>query len=104
MPDEEVASANQQIDTKQPRVLKGLKLSGVHKVATVQYKRESDGKICTVNADDYDREIHGPKITKKKIPARKKAAKKKGKKKKVVRKKGKKKGKGKEEEKAKEDE
>lgn len=76
-------SANQQIDTSQPKILRGLKLLGQHLVPTVQCEHPDDPeRTITVNAEDYDPDIHGDKIDKipkrKKKASKKKASKKKG--------------------------
>jgi len=76
-------SANEQINTTQPRVLRGLQLSGVKASPTVTCEGPEGGRQMVVNVEDYDKSLHGPKIAAEKLPARssskKKASKKKAK-------------------------
>lgn len=70
------SAQSQQIDTSQPTPLKGLKIRGVKKVATVRVKHPvDDDRIMVINKADYDEEKHGP-IVEEKLPVRKKAKKK----------------------------
>ncbi len=70
--------SNQQIDTNQPKVLRGLVLRGVKTNKTVKCEG-LDGNGCVVRIEDYDKKLHGPKADSEKLPTRvsKKASKKK---------------------------
>lgn len=79
-------NANIDINTAQPKPLRGLQLRGVRETEQVTCEHtDADGnkKIIKVAADVWDRDIHGPKIDAEKLPARssskKKASKKKAK-------------------------
>lgn len=78
-------SSNQQIDTNQPKPLRGLTLRGVKILPTIQCEG-LDGEPITVNEEDYDKELHGKKCAANKLPKRgkKKASKKKASTKKKV--------------------
>lgn len=80
---EKEINVNQQIDTTQPRPLRGLKIRGVKEVPTVNTVLKGEGpdgvdRYLTVNEEDYDKKKHGEKVDK--LPSRKKASKKKAKK------------------------
>lgn len=75
MAEQAANAANQVIDTSQPKPLKGLKLRGVKSVPTVKTVIKGGGPdgedlFMTVNEADFDKEIHGEKVTK--IPKRSK--------------------------------
>jgi len=75
----EQEASHQVIDTNQPRPLKGLVLRGRKSVETVTCEGPPGGRQMVVNADDYDRKLHGPKVEADRLPTRtkKKAVKKK---------------------------
>lgn len=82
MADSMANAANLDINTTQPRPLRGLKLRGVKKMETVRCELPGTDRIITVRVEDYDREKHGPKVKADQLPKRaskKKAPKKKAK-------------------------
>lgn len=72
-------NANLDINTTQPRPLRGLKLRGVKTMETVECLHTNaagDERVIRVRKEDYDKSIHGPlkdQISKRKSPASKKA-------------------------------
>lgn len=70
-------NANLDINTAQPKVLRGLKLRGVktHELITCKTKNNAgEDRYIKIREEDYDKELHGEKVDK--IPSRKKAKKK----------------------------
>lgn len=83
---EVTTNANLDINTSQPKPLRGLKLRGIKETEQVTCEHtDADGntKIIKVAADRWDKKIHGPKVDEDKLPARK-AGKKKAPKKKAA--------------------
>jgi len=58
-------SANEHVNTSQPKTLRGLKLRGVRAVKTVLTS------VGRVNVSDYDKSKHGPKAKADQLPVRK---------------------------------
>jgi len=83
MADSLANAANLDINTTQPKPLRGLILRGRKKIETVRCELPGgNGRIITVNVEDYDKEKHGPKVAADQLPKRaskKKAPKKKAK-------------------------
>lgn len=70
---DEDTSVNQQINTTQPKPLKGLVIRGHKTIPTIQTVKKgagADGEdlYMIINEEDYDKKLHGEKVDK--LPSR----------------------------------